>query len=174
MDSVFSEDLFTNKLTDIISVGFCDDFKNGEILEYTANMDILYLDMECFLLRLESVKQYSQLLIKRDREICYEYIIDEDMKYAFAKLHNIVFELGEMADVYIKKILLYNLHIKKHDFILCDAMKIYLSSDKVLFFDPANYFGINIGQETAEKIWEEQNKYYTVTIIDYKTVKDFF
>lgn len=171
MTSVFSEDIFINKLDDVISVGFCDDFKYKNTLEYTINMDIIYLDLGCFLLRLEAAEQYSSLLVKRDDKIEYDYAIDEDMKYAFTKLHNIIFKLGEMSDVYIRKILLYNLRTPKYDFIICDAMKIYLSSDQVLFFDPANYFGINIGGEDLALMWEEQNKHYDITTLDYKRAK---
>ena len=165
MYNIFSEEIFSSKLEDIISVGYCDDFE-GQVLEYTANMDILYLEWERFMLRLEAIEQYSRLIIKRDEKISYDYEKDEDMKYAFARLHNVIFKLGEMANAYIEKIVLYNLHTKNSDYIICDAMKIYLSSGQVLFFAPANYFGINIGDETLVKIWEEQNKQYTVTIVD--------
>lgn len=113
-------------------MGFCDETDNG--LEYVMNMDILYLEFDDFMIRLESVENYSKLLIMVEDKICQDYIIDEDMHYAFSKLHNIIFKYGEMAVVYIEKIWLYNIHNQTESKLTCDAMKIYLSNGQVIFY----------------------------------------
>lgn len=166
MKNNFFDDMFMEELEDIISTGFCDTLEEG--IEYIANTDILYLEFKHFLIRLEAIENFSRLSMKREEKIRQEFVNDEDMKFAFARLHNIVFRMGEMDTVRIEKICLYNLNTNDSE-IICDAMKICLSSGQVLFFDPAYYFGINIGDETLIPIWEDQNKNYTVTIIDKKT-----
>ncbi len=160
------DDMFMEELEDIISTGFYDTLEEG--IEYIADMNILYLEFKYFLIRLESIENFSRLSIKREEKIRQEFIDDEDMKFAFARLHNIVFRMGEMDTVRIEKICLYNLNTNDSE-IICDAMKICLSSGQVLFFDPTYYFGINIGDETLIPIWEDQHKNYTVTIVDKNT-----
>lgn len=171
MEEVFSKQLFTSELEDIISVGFCDETENG--YEYSMNMDILYLSFEHFLVKMEAVENYSRLSLSCEKKIKHDYIIDEDMKYAFSKLHNVIFKQGEMVDVFIEKMVFFNLSSQNMNVVICDALKVYLSSGQVLFFDPAYYFGINIGDETSVSIWEEQNKSYNVKIIDQGNILAF-
>lgn len=171
MEEMLSKQLFTSELEDIISVGFCDETENG--FEYIMNMDILYLSFEHFLVKMEAIKNYSRLALSCEKKIKQDYIIDEDMKYAFSKLHNVIFKQGEMVDVFIEKMFFFNLSHQNTNVVTCDALKVYLSSGQVLFFDPAYYFGINIGDETSVSIWEEQNKSYNVKIIDQGNILAF-
>lgn len=144
---------------DVISIGFNDE-ENG-IIQYVIDMHKVYLDFENIRLSFECINNYSKLLIKGEGEIQFDYTIDEDMKYGFSKLHNVIFSQGEAVDVFLEKIYLYNVKKSFTEYIVCDAIKILLSTGQILFFDPSYYFGINIGDEKIEKIWKQQNKRYT-------------
>lgn len=161
------ENLFESELEDIISVGYYDESENG--LEYIINMDILYLSFEHFFVKLEAVENYSRLSLCYEEEIQQNYVKDEDMKYAYSKLHNIIFRQGELVSVFIERLVLFNPSYQNNN-VVCDALKINLSSGQILFFDPAYYFGINIGDERLVAIWEEQNKSYNVKIVDCENV----
>lgn len=69
------------------------------------------------LIRLEAIENFSRLLIKREQKIKSGFVNDEDMKFAYARLHNIVFRMGEMETGRIKKICYYNLIEKESNVI---------------------------------------------------------
>lgn len=146
-------DLKENPLQDIITVGFTD-VEEG-VIKYYPDLQWLYFKFEECTIEFRSVEQYSKLQVRFIDEINTQLDIDEDMIEGFSSILNLVLTGGEMTmHKDIKKIRFINMMIKE-DHIICDALKIILKNNQMLFLDPSFLHGISIGGIEQETYWKD-------------------
>lgn len=137
-------------ITDFILTGDVDI--DDEVIDFMSDFTLLAIQFDTVYLIIESVEQYSKISISVTSELVLHETKEDGCKKAFISLMNLLIINGEMAEVTIDKIVLYNCS-ENQERIICEAAKIVLSNGQVFFFEPCNFWGFTIGSELLEKNW---------------------
>ena len=113
----------------------------------------LFIEFEEYILKLESINQYSKLKIKFVDEVMFDFDfeIEEDMIFAKNSVAELIL-IDTMVDNRIESLECYNMELRDEGFE-CDSFFIKLFSGQELFFDPTYIFGINIGGKKQKESW---------------------
>jgi len=142
-----------NQIKDIFTVGFTD-ISNG-VVEYHSMLQWLYFEFEGCLIEFESVEQLSKLQFRFVDSINIRFDVDDDMMITKSSVLNIVLTGGEyMGSKDIKKFSFANMQ-NETNCIICDALRIVLSNENMLFLDPTFLHGISIGGAEKEDFWKQ-------------------
>ncbi|MHA7579813.1 hypothetical protein ACX12E_05390 [Paenibacillus vandeheii] len=142
-----------NHLDNIFITGFIDPEDNGSA-EFVANTDQLFLQFGGELVKIESIEQYSKILLKIVDDI--QVTIDlEDVIPAKSKIGSLIFK-NPLIDNKVSKLVLFNMEVENAG-VVCDALKLVLTNQQEIFFDPS-FLGLNIGSSEVEELWRDNQK----------------
>lgn len=147
------ETIGNNIFNEIYLTGFVDTDENG-VTEFTSHMRFLFFEFGRQLIKIESVEQYSKILITKAESALIDIDL-EDVIPAKSRISNIIFN-NPSIDNKVIEIEFFNLQVNNVSEISCDALKIILSNKQELFLDPS-FLGINIGPFEVEKLWKENH-----------------
>lgn len=145
------ENLMKSSLNDFILTGVLD--VSDEIVQFLPDFTLMYLKLDDKYIAFESVEQYSKLKISVVDSIAYHKIDDPDFKYSFVSLLELLVINGTYSSTKINKIDAYNAD-EQATYFECDAAKVELTNEQTFFFDPCNFWGLTIGDNTVEKKYE--------------------
>lgn len=152
-----------SKIEDFIITGTSDT--DEEIIEFIPDYTLMYFEINNRYLCFESVEQFSKLKLSVTDKINYHEVSDEDFKYSFMSIIDLLLINGIYSTYTIDKVILYNGTIE-NETIICDAAKITMSSGQTIFFDPSNLRGISIGDSAMESNWIDNNgRDFVLTVI---------
>ncbi|WP_440110717.1 hypothetical protein [Paenibacillus sp. QZ-Y1] len=142
-----------NHLDNIFQTGFIDPEDNGAA-EFVANTDQLFLQFGDGLVKIETIEQYSKISLDvvSDIQITIDF---EDVIPAKSKIGNVIFK-NPLIDNKVSKLVLFNMELRNVG-VVCDAMKLILSNQQEIFFDPS-FLGLNIGSSEVEELWRDNQK----------------
>ena len=138
------------KIIDFILTGDVDT--DDDVIDFMSDFTLLAIQLDDKYIIFESVEQYSKICISKSSNLSFHERLDDDCQKAQISLINLLIINGEVSDVTIDKIMLYNCEAN-NDKIICEAAKILLSNGQIFFFDPSNFWGFTIGGELVEKNW---------------------
>ena len=141
------------KIEDLLQVGVVDVEDN--IAEFTTFHDFLFIDFGKFLLKFESIDQYSKLSVKFVDNIDFDFEIEEDMIPSKNSILELVLE-DTMFDNRVKFINVFGKESENNE-LICKALSIHLLKGQEIFIDPTYFFGLNIGGERQRKLWYENS-----------------
>ena len=137
-------------IKDIIAVGAVD-IEDG-IAEFLRDLRFLYIEFEKTYIKLESVMQYSLLKIELQKDIDFNYDVDEDMYKAKESLSEIVLDNSLWVGNEVTVVALYDYDKTTET---CASMELQLANGQKLFFDPSYYYGIKVGGIEQYNRWAE-------------------
>jgi hypothetical protein len=153
MFEILKSKLCRNPIEDIVTVGFVD--LSDAILKYYPRLKWIYFEFANFFMEFESIEQYSKLRVKFAESITVQGDLEDGMRETISSVIDIVLTGGEMAcGKDVKRMIFFNLICSGEAFI-CDALKIILTNDQILFLDPTFVHGISFGGASQEQCWKE-------------------
>lgn len=140
-------------IEDIITIGFSDVEDNA--YQYYPNLHWLYFKFDSVILEFESIEQSSKLRVSVVNDIQYKFEIEEDMLFSNSSIINIILTKSDMGEGNeVKRIDIINMS-KNDSVIICDAFKITLVNEQIIFLDPTFIHGISLGGTEQEEYWKE-------------------
>ncbi|RUS45553.1 hypothetical protein [Cohnella sp. AR92] len=143
----------TCSFDDIYLSGFIDP-EEEDVVEFTPWSHCLFFEFAAQLIKIESVDQYSKLRITYSTNLLTDVDMD-DFVPSKARISYLIFK-NPLAKNKIIRMEFYELE-EQIDQLICDALKIQLQNNQVLFLDPS-YLAINIGGLEVEEEWLHNSK----------------
>jgi hypothetical protein len=140
-------------LTNILIAGFVDIDDDGH-RAFHAMMDCVYIKIGSLQFSLCSSQQNSSLVVRSDAEIKCEFEIDEDDEFCVCSVMQL-FLSAPYSDSRIQRFDWFR--SASCEIPVLTAMGLSLDRGEYLFFDPMNYFGIQIGGVDRREVWLSQN-----------------
>lgn len=141
-------------LSDVIVAGFVDD-SNG-VKMFHPMMDQVYLKLGSALFMLSSSGEHSSLLVQRIARVTREFDIDEDDEFCTCSVAQ-MFLSAPYADSTICSIDWLYGPTSDGTARTLKALGLLLERQEYMFFDPLNYFGIQIGGKDRREAFIDQN-----------------